>query len=287
MTLSRYIRDLPVPNFYEEVDYESVRNALLEDLRTRLSGWTQEVSDPLYIQSEAFASYAVALREYFNNRSLAQLLRWATGSGLRHIGASRGIPQEEDEDEEAYRARIELTPLARILVGSPTGVVSNALISSREVKDANYIRQADLSLIVYILSTAAKEGVIPAGTPSVELISTVETHLTDDSRFGWAERLVVNAPIITEYNITARVEYDSNDIEVNRLEPVIKRNLEIFAEDRLRLGIGVPLSAIYAAIEIEGVVKSEVTLPNSGLLAGTHGTAYALDTITLNMVDVA
>ena len=288
MTLARYLDNAPAPNFFELIEYETIRDRIIADLRDRLPSWDGDTSDPIYVEAEAVAAYAVALREYFNNRSRAQLLKWATGTGLRHIGASRGILQDPDEEEEQYRTRIELTPLASAAVGSRSSIRSNSLLASSLVKDAGFVRQEDLSLIVYVLSTAERDSDndVPAGTPSAELISEIQTYLTDDERLGWAERLTVAAPTITEYDITATVFYHSSEIEESIIRTSVEDAVKAYALENLELGKGVALSALYKALQQTGVSRANIVAPAADLPEQEKSHARALKDLSITITDL-
>ena len=282
MTLAQYIRDAPPPNFFELLEFEEIRNRILSDLASRLTEWTQETSDPLYIMLEAFSTYVEGLREYFNNRSLAQLLKWSSGTGLSHIGATNNVVRGLQEDEELYRTRIELTPLAETLVGSINGIISNGLLADPDVLDVNYIVQPDLSLVVYILSRSAEYG-----TPSAELMGIVREYLTAPERLGWAERLTVGAPLITNYDITIEVEYKSTELEGVIVQDRVEQSLLRFTAEALRLGRSVPLSDIYAAAKVSGSGRSVITAPAADLDVDANSKALALETLTVTVTDVA
>ena len=82
---------LPSPDVVETLDFDSIRDAMIEDLITRDPDFTALLpSDPAYKIIEVAAYRELLLRSRINTASQAVMLAFAQGSNLDHLAALFG-----------------------------------------------------------------------------------------------------------------------------------------------------------------------------------------------------
>ena len=85
------LKTLPTPSVIEELDYEKIKQGIMDNVKVKLDGYEPLESDPIMAVIEACAYRELLLRASLNNRARAMLLSYATGADLDHKGASYGV----------------------------------------------------------------------------------------------------------------------------------------------------------------------------------------------------
>jgi phage-related baseplate assembly protein len=156
---------------------------LVEDLPTFDATVT---SDPAVKVLEVYAYREMLLRQQFNERARQVMLAYATGTNLEQLGALLNVEKLPGEQDEAYRARIQLAPAAFSVAGPATAYRYYALSAASTVADASVtsprpddIRAAVLGLLadhgaeagLVAAMTALLDGAVWPGTVLVSLLS--------------------------------------------------------------------------------------------------------------------
>jgi len=94
-------------------------------------------SDPAYKILLVAAYRELLLRQAMNDKAKARMLAFAIDGDLDHIGASMAVPvaRLDGETNEAYRARLALSPEAYSVAGPIGGYMFHALSAHSEIKD--------------------------------------------------------------------------------------------------------------------------------------------------------
>src|SRR5438445_485309 len=83
---------LPAPTIVEQIDFETIRSAMIADLQARLPSFdTVLESDPVVKLIEVAAYRELLLRQQFNDRARGLMLAYATGPDLDQLAALVGV----------------------------------------------------------------------------------------------------------------------------------------------------------------------------------------------------
>ena len=83
------LSQLPPPIIVEQIDYETIVQAMLADLIARMPEFSALVeSDPMYKAIEVFAYREVIVRQRANDACLGVMLAFAVGADLDQLGAN-------------------------------------------------------------------------------------------------------------------------------------------------------------------------------------------------------
>lgn len=274
-----FLAGLPAPTVVEEIDFEAVLAAMEADLVERFP----EIEPILALESsatkknlEAVAYRETLLRARVNDAARANLLAFATGGDLDHVGANAQPPVARmlGEDDERYRERILLSGMARN-AGSYERYKLVALNTSLEVKDALPYREGrDPTVNVAILATTV------SGQAPASLLNAVKANLE------LPENLVVNGPVNVLSAVSAVVDITASLV----LNAGVPASTTANAEAALRaawaaeggLGRDLTVDWIKARLMIAGVYSAAVAEPVADVVMPPHEAA-SIGTVTLTV----
>lgn len=284
------LSQLPAPDVVEELDYET----LFEERKTTLLSLYDEsereaVARTLALESEPIvkllqenAYREVILRQRVNEAARANMLAYATGADLDQLGANYNVARlvitEADdtvlppvaevlESDGDFRVRIQQAFEGLSVAGSTGAYQFHGRSADGRVADVSVISPAPANVTISVLS---REG---DGTASAELIGIVNKALNAEDVRPVADRVTVQSAKIIPYQITAKLYvYPGPELEPVRLAAVDKLNAYTLAQHRL--GRDIRLSAIYAALHVEGVQRVELTQPLADLVLDDTQASY-------------
>ena len=169
---------LPAPQVLETLRFETVFDALLRDFQMRYPQYSALLaSDPAIKLIEVAAYRELLLRARINEAARANLLAFAVGNDLEHLGAFYGVTRLPQEQDEPLRRRIR----ARIMGFANAGGAAHyrywALSASPEVADVAVDSPGPGRVRISVLPTGHSDTVPEA------LLETVRaTVLRDDVR---------------------------------------------------------------------------------------------------------
>lgn len=207
MATDPFLAGLPAPTVIEELSFESI----LSDMKTDLSVRFPDIAPVLALESsaavkvlEACAYRELILRARTNDAARANLLAFATGADLDHVGANTSPPVARmfNEDDERFRSRILLETRARN-VGSYYRYKAVALAADLVIRDAIAYRNPDNprdpTVFVALLTTE------PGGVANAALIAKVQALFDEpENRMANSDVVVVSA-VTTVVDIVAEV----------------------------------------------------------------------------------
>lgn len=290
---------LPAPKVLEELDYETLlaerKAAFLalypENERSVMAARLELESEPIVKLLEENCYLQLLERQRINTAAQATMLAYATGSDLDVIAAnfnvSRLIIQKEDlsvnpplaeilEDDDSLRLRAQLAFEGMATAGPRASYVFHALSAHAEVADVSVVSPSPANVTVTVLSRSDR------GTPSAAVLQAVRDKLNDDTIRPIADRVLVQAASIQNYQINAKLHlYRSPEYEPIML--AARQRLADYTNEKRRLGRDITLSGIYSALHVEGVQRVELLAPTRDLVLQHHQAGYCTD-IKLSMV---
>lgn len=177
-SLAPELAGLPTPQVLETLRFEHIFDALLRDFQVRYPQYSALLaSDPAIKLIEVAAYRELLLRARINEAARANLLAFAVGNDLEHLGAFYGVSRLSEEQDEPLRRRIR----ARIMGFANAGGAAHyrywALSASPEVADVAVDSPGPGRVRISVLPTGHSDTVPEA------LLETVRaTVLRDDVR---------------------------------------------------------------------------------------------------------
>ena len=275
---------LPPPKAIEELDIEAIFAEQLEDLRNfdpELAD-NMRVGDPSYNQQLVMTAREQKLRQRINEGLLAVLLPYAKEEDLDNLAAfwdeERLTLDEGDPDaipprpkmmetDDAFRYRIELSMEGQTNAGTEGAYLYQTLQSDERVKSAAAKSPAKGEVMITLLSHESD------GTASPDLLTTTEAYLMQSHVRQMTDELIVQSADVISFRVRATIHVSSGPgadqvIEAARLA------LAQYVESLHRIGVLIPLSGIYGALQQPGVVRVELHEPSADINVSDIQAAY-------------
>lgn len=282
MATDPFLAGLPDPTVIEEISFEAILTAMRTDLSVRLP----DIAPTLSLESsvvnkvlQVLAYRELLLRARTNDAARANLLAYATGADLDHVGANASPPVARmfEEDDERFRLRILLSSQARN-VGSFARYRLVALSTSMQVRDALAYRNPDNprdpTVNVALLSTEAN------GVASQALINLVQ------AAFNEPANRIVNSAVIVRSAVTAVVNVAASIVLTTGTPPsiigVLEAGLRTAWATEGGLGRDLTRDWLRARLMVPGVYSVTLTAPVSDLIRPPFEAA-SLGTVALTV----
>jgi len=290
------LSQLPAPNVVEQLDYESLfaeRKSTLISLyppeqQEAISRTLSLESEPLVKLLQENAYREVILRQRVNEAARAVMVAYATGSDLDQLAANNGVqrlvlkPADSTtipptdavmESDSDLRMRIPQA-FEGLSVAGPSGAYEyHARSADGRVADASAISPSPAEVTITILSRDND------GKATPDLLAAVDKALNDEDVRPVADRVTVQAAEIVPYQIDA-VLYVLPAPEIEPVRAASEAQLKKYINTQGRLGRDIRLSAIYAALHVEGVQRVELQSPLADIVLdktqASLCTAYSL-----------
>ncbi|EAA2045171.1 baseplate assembly protein [Salmonella enterica subsp. enterica serovar Kiambu] len=284
---------LPVPDVVEELDYETI---LAERIATLISLYPEDqqeaVARTLALESEPVvkllqenAYREVIWRQRVNEAARAVMLAYAIDSDLDNIGANFNVerlvvtpaddttipptPAEMELDAD-YRLRIQQAFEGMSVAGSTGAYEFHGRSADGRVADISVISPSPACVTISVLSRENN------GAASDELLSIVRNALNGEDVRPVADRVTVQSAQIVDYQISATLFiYPGPESEPVRAAAEAKLKTYISAQHRL--GRDIRLSAIYAALHVEGVQRVELAAPVADIVLDKTQASFCTD----------
>ncbi|UMX53443.1 baseplate J/gp47 family protein [Escherichia coli] len=215
----------------------------------------------------------------------AVMVAYSGGDDLDNLGANNNVqrrvitaaddtttpPTEAVMESDAdYRQRIPAA-FEGMSVAGPVGAYEyHALSSDGRVADASAFSPSPAEVVVTIL---ARDG---DGTAPEDLLQVVGEALNDEAVRPVADRVSVRSAEIVPYEIDAVLYVYPGPAK----EPILaaaKAQGTAYINEQRRLGRDVRLSAIYAALHVQGVQRVELIKPLTDMVLDKTQASYCTD----------
>lgn len=251
---------LPAPDVVKHVDYEAILTSLQDDFASRWPDYSREPHDPVTKALEVAAYRELILRARINDAARANLLAFANGADLDHLGAFYGVARLEGEADEDLRRRIQLR-----ITGWGTGNTDyyryHALSADPRVVDA-WVDTPEPGRV--------RVAVMPQDGDQV-VVEEVRTALNRDDVRLISDRLDVVSARAVHVTVHAKLYLrpDAPDV-LSAAEQALR---EAFAQSA-GLGRDVVTSWIVAMLHVPGIKRVELLSPTTDI--SIDNDAYAV-----------
>lgn len=268
---------LPAPDVVEVLDYERIlseRKATLlslcdESQRAAVARTLQLESEPLTKLLEESAYREVMWRQRVNEAARANMLAYSTGADLDQLGANNNVerlvitPANDSalpplaavmESDSDFRVRIQQAFEGLSVAGSVGAYQFHGRSADGRVADVSVVSPSPACVTVSVLSREND------GAASEELIQVVAAALNAENVRPLADRVTVQSAEIIPYQIQATL-YLYPGPEAEPIRQAAETKLKAYISAQHRLGRDIRLSAIFAALHVEGVQRVELAQP--------------------------
>jgi phage-related baseplate assembly protein len=272
------LSSLPAPEVVEELDFEAILAAQKATLLALYPDFDADLeSDPVIKVLEVASYREVQVRQRVNDAARACMLAYATGADLEHLAAllvvSRLTLDEGDEDtdptyetDDSLRTRAQLAPEGMTVAGSEGSYQFHGLAVAG-VKGIGVASPEPCEVLVTVLALDGD------GTPTQDLLDAVDAALTPTDVRPLTDHVTVQAADVIEYAVTATIYTASGpDAEVVRANA--EASVQAFVEGAHALGQDVHLSAVHAALHVDGVSYVDLTVPDDTITVSAAQAAY-------------
>ncbi|EJJ4275263.1 baseplate assembly protein [Escherichia coli] len=296
------LSQLPPPVVVEPLDFETLfaqRKAAFiamypEDEQEEIARTLELESEPITMLLEENCYRELLLRQRVNEAARAVMLAYSTDSDLDNLAVNFNVErltiQEEDdsvtppieavmESDADLRTRTQQA-FEGLSVAGPTAAYEFwGRSADGRVADISAVSPTPACVTISVLS---REG---DGTASDDLLSVVTTALNDEEVRPVADRVTVQSAEIVPYQIDATL-YIYPGPEAEPVRQASEQQLQAYIAAQNRLGRDIRLSAIYAALHVEGVQRVELAQPVADIVLSDYQASHCTEyTITVGGYD--
>ncbi|HBZ8834164.1 TPA: baseplate assembly protein [Citrobacter farmeri] len=296
------LSQLPPPVVVEPLDFETLfaqRKAAFiamypEDEQEEIARTLELESEPITMLLEENCYRELLLRQRVNEAARAVMLAYSTDSDLDNLAVNFNverltIQEEDDSVTPPIEAVMESDPDLRtrtqqafegLSVAGPTAAYEFwGRSADGRVADISAVSPTPAYVTISVLS---REG---DGTASDDLLSVVAAALNDEEVRPVADRVTVQSAEIVPYQIDATL-YIYPGPEAEPVRQASEQQLQAYIAAQNRLGRDIRLSAIYAALHVEGVQRVELAQPVADIVLSDYQASHCTEyTITVGGYD--
>jgi phage-related baseplate assembly protein len=236
------LSQLPKPTLDVVLDYEVVlaaHKAKAIEVEPDLD--TSDEADPAVAVLEVGAYRETLTRQDMKETALAQLLAYATGNQIDQIGARLNVLRLTDEDDAAYKLRIQLAPTSYSVAGPGAAYRYFALSAASTIADVSVTSPNPGVVLITVLS---KNG---DGTASDTELDAVRAATALDANVRpLTDNVIVQSAQIIPYAIEEQLTlFDGPDGSV--VQAASLASVTAYAAAARKLGRDINPANIYAA----------------------------------------
>jgi len=276
------LSQLPAPDVVEALDYERILDERKTTLVSLFPADQQEAitrtlaleSEPLTKFLEENAYREVVWRQRVNEAARAVMLAYATRSDLDAVAANSNtarlviVPADEStfpptpavmESDTDLRLRAQQA-FEGLSVAGPVGAYEyHGRSADGRVADISAVSPSPACVTISVLS---REG---DGTASPELLAIIDKALNAEDVRPVGDRVTVQSAKIVPYQIDATLFLYPGP-ESEPIRQAAEQKLKAYITAQRRLGRDIRLSAIYAALHVEGVQRVVLNAPQKDIV---------------------
>ncbi|WVZ31389.1 baseplate J/gp47 family protein [Acinetobacter baumannii] len=280
------LSQLPEPTIVEQIDFETILAAGLQDYYDRMDATGVEYtklreSDPAYKLAEVFAFREMLARQRANDSSKAVLLAYASGTDLEHKAAEKNLERRLIseatptaaaiyETDSSLRKRVQLAPEGYTTAGSEGSYLFHGMNADVRVKDIEPVSPDRGIAAIYVLSTEGD------GTASEELINIVDQALNKKIIRPLTDYVQVYSASIIQYRVEAVLEIENGPDKNIVLQDAITE-VKKYVDSVHKLNTKVSITGIISALQRKGVIDVDLTSPLTKIEPVSGQAAYCTD----------
>ncbi|MCU4341773.1 baseplate J/gp47 family protein [Acinetobacter pittii] len=280
------LSQLPEPTIVEQIDFETILAAGLQDYYDRMDATGVEYtklreSDPAYKLAEVFAFREMLVRQRANDSSKAVLLAYASGTDLEHKAAEKNLERRLIseatptaaaiyETDSSLRKRIQLAPEGYTTAGSEGSYLFHGMNADVRVKDIEPVSPDKGIAAIYVLSTEGD------GTASEELINNVDQALNKKIIRPLTDYVQVYSASIIQYRVEAVLEIENGPDKNIVLQDAITE-VKKYVDSVHKLNTKVSITGIISALQRKGVIDVDLISPLIKIEPVSGQAAYCTD----------
>lgn len=285
---------LPAPNLIKELDFETLFNDRKEKFiglypageQAQWRAILSRESDPIVKILQENAYLEMLYQHKCNTDARALLIAFSTGPDLDHLalteyGLVRQIITPEDlsvtpplpavyESDERLKERCLLSYDGMNTAGSTNAYRYFALSADGRVENIKVKSDEETPCYLDIVITQVDS---ENGEASEELVQIVQTALDPDTVRPVGDRPTVKSSIAINYQIEAVLYVGKNAEDALLLEAANIR-LDKYIKNAQKNGESIYLSAIYAALHVDGIERVEIISPTADLVMDSFHHPY-------------
>jgi len=283
---------LPAPDIIEALDFETIQADAVARMLELMPDFENRDSDPVTKLLQVVSYIVQLVRQRVNDAARAVMPAYAVGADLDNIGALfgitrltitpadivLGIPAVMESDAD-FRRRMVLAPEGYSVAGPEGAYIFHALSADGDVLDASATSPDPGEVLVSILSRTG------SGAASPELIATVATYVSDETRRPLTDFVTVQSAEIVNYAVVATLTTFSGP-DGGVVLAAAQASLDAYVESSHRLGRDITRSALFAALHVEGVQNVVLTSPAADIVISRTQAPYCTGT-TVNYAGTA
>lgn len=271
------LAQLPAPDVVEVLDFETIleerKQAFLDlltpSLRAEVAETLQVESEPITKLLEENAYREMVWRQRVNEAAKAVMLAYTSDDDLDNLVANfdverlvidPGDPEAAPpvpptyESDEDLRLRAQQAWEGLSVAGPRKAYEFEALSADGRVVDATATSPSPAYVLVTLLSTEGD------GTASQEIIDNVDAALSAEDIRPVGDRLTVQSATIVNYQVDATL-YVYPGPEQEPILEAAQDSLDNYISAQRRIGRDIRISALHAALHVEGVQRVELASP--------------------------
>jgi len=241
---------------YDPIEQKNIDQIIAENV-TYLEGLGFQVGngaeDPAYRQVLALSYRELLWRKEQNQAHKNQILAYARGAALDHIGVTYHRVQRLDNEEcEDYLARIVAAPEGYTNAGSEQAYLFFARSADANVQDVSFHSPEPLLVSLTVLTK-------DKSVASSELLNIVEDAVNPEDVRAQGDIVTTQAAELLTYEINAVLRIPDNSPDKGVVVDAVRTALQEYCDKEYRLEGYVNEGRIYANAYQEGVLDVELS----------------------------
>ena len=275
------LSQLPAPKVIEALSFETLLKSIKDDFVKRSPKHAAALdleSEPLLKLMQSAAYTVLHLRQRVNDAARQLLLAYATGPDLEHLAAlfnvkrlvvepakpnaNPPVPAKLESDDRLKR-RVQMA-LEGISSAGATGAYRfHALSADGQVKDVSVESPAPGQVRVSVLSRTGQ------GEANEALLGKVRQALNADKVRPLTDTVVVQSAAIRPYAITAQLHIAPGP-DAKVVLAAARKAVTAYSRAQHKPGADIRLSALYAALHVQGVDRVSLAAPGADQVSAPH-----------------